>query len=212
LKLNQIFIVIKTFKSIVKCPQPGYDNWITYGNKICYFVSLYSATWHDANDFCHSNNASLLSIHNIITNSLFARRAPLLNSIDNNLINYNKYFWIGMNSMSKRGIYKWSDGTPTEFTRLTRVTPEGKLINQDIYQQGRCVAMYSISTTVTTNIIANGLPAVAITGLPGFWYKADCNSLYGFFCSKNFATPTIIQPTTPPPGNCPTGNRHYFFY
>ncbi len=114
--------------------------------------------------------------------------------------------------MSKRGFYKWSDGTPTQITLFTRVTPEGKLLNPDIYQQGRCVAMYSIPTTVTTNINGNRVPAVANPGIPGLWYKADCNSLHGFICSKNFATPTIIQPTTPPPGNCPSGNRHYFFY
>ncbi len=115
-----------------------------------------------------------------------------------------------MNSMSKRGFYEWSDRTPIQFTRLTRLTPEGKTLNPDIYQQGRCVAMKSISMTGTTNIIVNRSPFVAFTGFPGLWYKSDCNSLYGFFCSKNFATPTIIQPTTPPPGNCPSGNRHYF--
>ncbi len=170
-------------------------------------------TWHDANDFCRLKNASLLSIHDMNTNNLLARRAPILNTVNNILINnYNKYFWIGLNSMSKRGIYKWSDGTPIQFTRLTRLTPEGKPLNPDIYQQGRCVAMNSIFTTNTAKTIFGGLPDIANNGFPGLWYKADCNSLYGFFCSKNFATPTIIQPTTPPPGNCPPGNRHSFFY
>ncbi len=109
-----------------------------------------------------------------------------------------------MNSMEKRGIYKWSDGTPTQITLLTQKTPEGKPLNPDIYQQGRCVAMKSISM-MGTNANTVGNP-----GLPGYWYKGDCNSYYGFFCSKNFNTPTTIQPTTPPPGNCPPGNRHYF--
>jgi hypothetical protein len=112
-----------------------------------------------------------------------------------------------MNSMSKRGIYKWSDGTPVQLTRLTLNTPDGKPLNPDIYLQGRCVAMNSISTVTP---IVNGLPVViANTGIPGYWYKADCNSVYGFFCSKNFNTPTIIQPTTPPPGNCPSGNKDW---
>jgi hypothetical protein len=81
------------------------------------------------------------------------------------------------------------------------MTPDRKPVNPDIYLQGRCVTMNSISTTGTT---------VINTGTPGHWYKADCNRYYAFFCSKNFNTPTIIQPTTPPPGNCPSGNRHYF--
>ncbi len=103
-----------------------------------------------------------------------------------------------MNSMSKRGFYEWSDGTPTQFTQLARVTPDGKPLNPDIHLQGRCVAMRSIFRTATSGYNR------------GLWYKADCNSYYGFFCSKDFSTPTIIQPTTPPPGNCPSGNRHYF--
>jgi hypothetical protein len=103
-----------------------------------------------------------------------------------------------MNSWSQRGIYKWSDGTPTQFTRYAQVTPDGKPLNPDIYLQGRCVVMNSTSTTTTIDIDTS------------YWYKADCNSYYGFFCSINFATRTIIQPTTPPPGNCPSGNRHYF--
>ncbi len=196
-------------KSIAKCTQPGFENWITYGNNICYYVSSLHqrSTWHDANDFCRLKNASLLSIHDLNTNNLFAIRAPLLNTVNNNLINnYNTFYWIGLNSMPKRGFYKWSDGTPNQMTQFTQVTPEGKPLNPDIYLQGRCVAMKSISTTGT--IIVNRIPAVANTGAPGYWYKADCNSYYGFFCSKNFATPTIIQPTTPPPGNCPPGNRH----
>jgi hypothetical protein len=57
-----------------------------------------------------------------------------------------------MNSMSKRGFYEWSDGTPTQFTRLTRLTPEGKPIDPDIYLQGRCLAMNSISTAVLRSL------------------------------------------------------------
>jgi hypothetical protein len=88
------------------------------------------------------------------------------------------------------------------------MTPGGKPLNTDIYLQGRCVAMKSISTSGTNFV--NTFLYDAKTGYPGLWYKADCNSNYGFFCSKNFNTSTVIQPTTPPPGNCPPGNRHYF--
>jgi hypothetical protein len=88
------------------------------------------------------------------------------------------------------------------------VRPGGNPLNPDIYLQGRCVAMNSIATT--SPFIVNELPGVANSGSPGYWYKVDCDSNYGFFCSKNFNTPTTIQPTTPPPGNCPPGNRHYF--
>jgi hypothetical protein len=97
------------------------------------------------------------------------------------------------------------------------VTPDGKPLNPDIYLQGRCVAMKSVSTTTSTNKFTPPINRLRVRlrvrlvdANAGLWYKADCNGYYGFFCSKNFATPTIIQPTTPPPGNCPSGNRHYF--
>jgi hypothetical protein len=80
--------------------------------------------------------------------------------------------------MEKRGFYKWSDGTPTQFTRLTQLSPEGKPLNSDIYLQGMCVAMNSIFTMATIG------DTVGNTGVPGLWYKANCNSFYAFFCSK----------------------------
>ncbi len=184
-------------KSVAKCVQPGYDSWITYDNKTCYFVSssYQRVTWHDAYDFCHSKNASLLSIHDQTTNNLFSIMGSLTNNVP--YINYNN-FWIGINSLSSRGFYKWSDGTPTQYTNFATVDINGKALNKDIYQQGRCVAMRS--TIMRT--IPNQVQVVANAGL---WYKEDCNSVNGYFCAKNFMTPTHTQPTPAPPGNCPQG-------
>jgi hypothetical protein len=69
--------------------------------------------------------------------------------------------------LSKRGFYKWSDGTPTQYTNFATVTIDGQALNPDIYLQGRCTAINSIHTTSTTTIIG------AKTGVPGYWYKAD---------------------------------------
>jgi hypothetical protein len=183
-------------ESIAKCSQPGYDSWITYDNKTCYFVSSYQrVTWHDAYDYCRSKNASLLSIHDQTTNNLFSKMVSLTNLVP--IINYN-YFWIGMNSLSKRGFYKWSDGTPTQYTNFATVTVDGKALNKDIYEQGRCVSMRS----AILRSIPNQVQVVASAGL---WYKEDCYTVNSFFCAKNFMTPTNIQPTTAPPGNCPKG-------
>jgi hypothetical protein len=181
-------------ESVAECHESGYDNWITYDNKTCYLVSIYRRlTWHDANDHCHSFNASLLSIHDQTTNNLFSK----LVSMQFSFINYN-YFWIGINSLSKRGFYKWSDGTPTQFANFATVDIDGKALNKDIFEQGRCVAMRS----AVKRAIANVVPVDSNTGL---WYKQDCNSINGYFCAKNFATPTNTQPTPAPPGNCPKG-------
>jgi hypothetical protein len=98
-------------------------------------------TWHDAYHFCHSKNASLLSIHDQTTNNLFSKMVSLTNSVP--FINYY-YFWTGMNSLSERGFYKWSDGTSTQYTNFATVTIDGKAFNEDIYEQGRCVAMRSV--------------------------------------------------------------------
>jgi hypothetical protein len=181
-------------KSVAKCIQPGYDSWITYDNKTCYFVSstYQKVTWHDAYDYCRFYNASLLSIHDQTTNNLFSNLSSLTISVP--FINYN-YFWIGINSLSKRGFYKWSDGTPTQYTNFATVTIDGKALNKDIYEQGRCVAMKCETFRSTTNQVAN----------TGLWYKEDCTSVNRYFCAKNFTTPTNTQPTPAPPGNCPKG-------
>jgi hypothetical protein len=55
-------------------------------------------------------------------------------------------------------------------------------------------------------VIMRSIPnEVFVADNTGLWYKEDCNSINGYFCAKNFATPTNTQPTPAPPGNCPKG-------
>jgi hypothetical protein len=184
-------------ESVAECLEPGYDKWITYDNKTCYFVSPFieRVTWHHAYDFCRSKNASLLSIHDQTTNNLLSRMVSLTNSVP--FINYY-YFWIGINSLSELGSYKWSDGTPTQFTNFATVNIDGKALNQDINSQGRCVSMRIV--------IMRSIPnEVFVADNTGLWYKEDCNSVNGYFCAKNFMTPTNTQLTPESLGNFPTG-------
>jgi len=105
------------------------------------------------------------------------------------------FFWIGMNSLSKRGFYKWSDGSATQFTQYSNLAISGAPQSKDIYLQGRCVALKLGNNYVTTQI----------GRMNGFWFRDDCNDYNPYICQKGLTTPTALPPTPTPPGNCPAG-------
>ena len=80
-------------------------------------------------------NATLVSIRNSIENFNLFHRPPISTP---NYGNYgNGVFWTGMNSLAKRGVYKWSDNTPVTFTNWASTTSNGDPINPDYHYQGR---------------------------------------------------------------------------
>jgi hypothetical protein len=107
-------------------------------------------------------------------------------------------FWTGLNSLAKRGVYKWSDGTPRQFTHFSTTNINGSpLTANDIYFQGRCVGIRNAN-----NVNLALPPAVAANN--GFWYYDDCNNANGYICEKNPGQPPV-PPTQIPPGNCASG-------
>jgi len=100
-----------------------------------------------------------------------------------------------MNSLSKRGFYKWSDGSPTQFTQYSSLTVSGAPQSKDIYLQGRCVAIR----------LWNSLGTAPIDKMNGFWFRDDCNDYNPYICQKSLITPTAFPTTPTPPGNCPAG-------
>jgi hypothetical protein len=133
-------------------------------------------TWHDSNQFCRSKNSSLISIHDQKTNNLFAVFSPLDKSIP--FVNYN-YYWIGMNTLSRNGLYEWSDGTKTEFTNIASDTIDGKVIHKDDYLPGKCVTMRSA--------VFRSIPIdQGVSDIAGLWHISDCGDQNGFICAKHF--------------------------
>ncbi len=100
-----------------------------------------------------------------------------------------------MNSLAKRGSYKWSDGTPQQYTNFPVNPPTGvpPLNVGDVFLQGRCVYFDN---------------AIVKNASYGFWYYDDCNDVHQYICERDFSLSTAIPPTTPiPPGNCPSGDN-----
>ncbi len=132
------------------------------------------------------------SIHSKLQNDL------LVNILREYSPNNLKY-WIGLNSLAKKGFYKWLDGTPQQYSNFPISPPTGvPPLNVGDYLQGRCV--------VFDNSIVNNTSY-------GFWYYDDCNDVHPYICERDFSLSTAIPPTTPiPPGNCQSGDNleNYF--
>jgi len=100
-----------------------------------------------------------------------------------------------MNSLSKRGFYKWSDGSATQFTNYSSLAVSGAPQTNDIYLQGRCVSIKIWSSSRIS----------LIRRMNGFWFRDDCNNYNQYICQKSLITPTAFPTTPTPPGNCPAG-------
>jgi hypothetical protein len=132
----------------------------------------------------------LLSIHSKLQNDL------LVNLLrEYSPYSYGTKYWIGLNSLAKKGFYKWLDGTPQQYSNFPISPPTGvtPLNVGDVYLQGRCVFF--------DNSIVNNT-------YYGFWYYDDCTEFHRYICERDFSLSTAIPPTTPiPPGNCESGNN-----
>ena len=73
-------------------------------------------------------NGTLASIHDIEINYLLSHRD--FGGAD------SSDYWIGLNSLSKRGEYKWTDGTPLQFTNFTNKSLDGGPVPADPLEQG----------------------------------------------------------------------------
>ena len=114
--------------------------WIKYDvdQDYCYYTpeSYNEYDWNSANEHCHSMKADLVSIHSPSINYLLSHRDKGWgNDIDTT-------FWIGLNTLSKRGLYKWSDNSEVEYLHFANVTSDGDSIPQDVLDQGKI--QYSI--------------------------------------------------------------------
>ena len=80
--------------------------------------------------------AELVSIHDNITNYLLSHRTSGSSS-------NSAGFWIGLNSLSKRGYYKWTDNSEREFTNLANITLSGDPIPRNYLDQGNYLIFFS---------------------------------------------------------------------
>ncbi|XP_044179085.1 uncharacterized protein LOC114946811 isoform X1 [Acropora millepora] len=145
----------------ITCP-PGWILW----NSMCYYFSNDSLSskmsWQDAVQACRRiRGGDLVSIHSASENTFIKSKISRRSSLN---------FWIGLNDLGLESSFKWSDGSPVQYTNYAFREPN------DFFKQEDCVEMHRFS---------------------GTWNDNHCSRRSPYICKiKGSVHPTIF-PTTP---------------
>ena len=99
------------------------QGWDAFGDH-CYFYGTDTKSWNDAEEFCQEEGGHLASVNtpaiqDYVVDELKSRG---LNSA-----------WFGGNDIEEEGVWKWTDGTPWEFTNWGPHSPNNAN-GQDCFQ------------------------------------------------------------------------------
>ncbi len=135
---------------------------MTIDNKTCYKLvgnqRTKKAVWSEAEESCLQYNAHLISIHDFKTNQL------ILNFTKAETVS-NRFIWLGLNSLDKRGSNKWSDGSTVNYLNFQ---------------------IKSKNATTVKPIIANQLErCIAFDVEYGFWVYHRCGEEESYYCQKS---------------------------
>ena len=81
-------------------------------NGDCYYVSSETASWDNARSYCQHRGAHLLSIPTEFEESWFPFSLK------------GQHFWTGLNDLDKKGIFRWSDGSPLKYVNWAASNPK----------------------------------------------------------------------------------------
>ncbi|XP_029108920.1 perlucin-like protein [Scleropages formosus] len=92
-------LLLLIFCSLLGCAFGQCDqDWRPY-NERCYFFSVDTKTWSDAQADCEGKGSNLMSILDI------HERTWLRTQLGSNI------YWIGLNDIVSEGVWEWSDGS-----------------------------------------------------------------------------------------------------
>ncbi|VDI58251.1 Hypothetical predicted protein [Mytilus galloprovincialis] len=95
-------------KSIgTRCPIDWYKN-----GAACYLIRHEKRTWFQARDFCRSHGSDLVSFHS----------KAEVDTLPKNQLKEEPY-WTGLNEIDHKGTFKWSEGTPLDYTNWNLYEP-----------------------------------------------------------------------------------------
>ncbi|XP_071084333.1 von Willebrand factor D and EGF domain-containing protein-like [Haliotis cracherodii] len=140
----------------IKCS----DGWLNYhnGRGRCYFLSNTTKSWPDALSDCQQRGADLLSIHNVEENTYVSTSVT------------SQRAWIGLNDRHQEGLFKWTDGSPYEFSSW------GKDLLDDMPPSEDCVGINFQQS--------------------GQWNDLNCSSLLQYICIKEGSAITTVRTST----------------
>ena len=75
-------------------------------------IILQQSTWHDPRSFCVATGADLVSLNSQTEESFVNKQIEIWG-------NY-LYYWIGMTDEDVKGKWKWTDGSPVNYTNFTK--------------------------------------------------------------------------------------------
>ena len=90
------------------------NDWEAYDDH-CYYWSNNTKTWYEAEAFCHQENGHLASITSDAINQY------VLEGMNSRGFGST---WIGGNDIDEEGTWKWTDGSPFDFTFWDRGQPD----------------------------------------------------------------------------------------
>uniref|UniRef100_A0A672Y6D3 C-type lectin domain-containing protein n=1 Tax=Sphaeramia orbicularis TaxID=375764 RepID=A0A672Y6D3_9TELE len=93
------------------CPQ----FWFSFDGR-CYKYVATHATWADAELYCVSQRANLVSIH--------SHEHDFIQTLIQNFDHAQGWTWIGLSDIHKEGTWMWSDGCPVDFVLWENGQPD----------------------------------------------------------------------------------------
>jgi len=138
--------VLCSSQTIVETRSLCREDAYKYDNSTCFWVhDGASSTWGEARSKCLERGGDLASIHSYEENDFIS-----------GLI--QTYSWIGLNDIEAESYFKWSDGTPLDYTNWRTDNPE-----PDNSTSQNCVHIQS---------------------LEGGWWDAPCDDGGGVVCKE----------------------------
>lgn len=122
-------VIYQNISEFTPCTQFTRPNeyWVTFADQgvpspYCYLYpnsTSRSGSWHEAYDNCHKKGATLVSIHSFRTNYILTHPLRLT-------VGMTSVYWTGLTSLNgNKGVYKWSDNTPVQYTPWAVTTSTG---------------------------------------------------------------------------------------
>ncbi|XP_015760775.1 PREDICTED: macrophage mannose receptor 1-like [Acropora digitifera] len=156
-----LFALLYTASGSIVCP-PGWFLW----NSMCYYFSSDSLSskmsWLEALQECRrTRRGDLVSIHSASENIFIKSKIIRRSSLD---------FWTGLNDLGLESSFKWSDGSPVQYTNYRPREPN------DFFKQEDCIEMHRIY---------------------GTWNDNHCSKRNPYICKINGSVHPAIFPRTP---------------